>query len=181
MSESTIPSERKEMHTCSDRFNWLSIPSTSPFIPLIWSVWWERVSVVANATCFVSCKSCNVFLAASMVFPCVYRMTRRMETIPAMRAESAYHLLPHLHSLPLTLQREINLDPRVDPSSPWTGTGTWDLTEEPWCDLQKLPFSRMNGWLKLPHLNSWIGSLSVIFWFGRTGRLDCLWLHSSTY
>lgn len=79
MSESTTPSGGNAAHTCSDRFSWLSIPSTSPFIPLIWSVWCESVSVVASATCFVSCSNCSVFLAASIVFPCVYSVSPRRE------------------------------------------------------------------------------------------------------
>ncbi len=50
---------------------------------------------------------------------------------PAMRAGSACHLLQHLHSLCMILQREINWDHRADPSSPWTGTGTSDPTGGP--------------------------------------------------
>ena len=50
---------------------------------------------------------------------------------PVTRAGSACHLLQHLHSLCITLQREINWDHRADPSSPWTGTGTSDPTGGP--------------------------------------------------
>ena len=59
--------------TCSDRFSWLSIPSTFPFMPPIWSVWVASVSVVARATCLVSWSNMRVFFAASIVFPWVYQ------------------------------------------------------------------------------------------------------------
>ena len=67
--------ECRTMQTCSDRFSWLSISCTFPFIPPIWSVWFAKVSVVSNATCFVSWSNRSVFLAASIVFPWVYSLS----------------------------------------------------------------------------------------------------------